>query len=540
MKFSTVQTHPFFDQKPGTSGLRKKVSVFQQPHYLENFVQAIFNTLPVASKTLIVGGDGRYFNQQAIQIIIRMAAANGVNRLCIGKAGLLSTPAASLLIRQYQALGGIILSASHNPGGIAGDFGIKFNMQHGGPASERITELFYAHSQVLTSYTIAEKVEIDLSRLGQHSVGTMTVEVIDSVQHYTQYMQTLFDFEMIRHWFKQGHTLRFDAMHAVAGPYAQYIFETILGASVGSVINATPTEDFAGQHPDPNPIHAAQLVACLFGENAPDLGAASDGDADRNMIIGQGLLVPPSDSLAILTAHAHRIPGYQQGLTGIARSMPTSCAVDAVAKKLGLAVYETPTGWKFFANLLETGRITLCGEESYGTGSAHLLEKDGIWAVLYWLNILASTGKSVVQLVTEHWAQFGRHYYSRHDFEAIPLAAAEAVMQSLRARILTLTEYVLPDFDRADEFSYQDPVDGSYTAQQGIRILFKNGARIIYRLSGTGTEGATLRIYVERYISDTTQMDQPVQTVLAELIALAQELAQLSKLTGRHLPTVVV
>jgi phosphoglucomutase len=540
MRVSTIQITPFSDQKPGTSGLRKKVSVFQQPHYLESFVQAIFNTLPMAGKTLILGGDGRYFNQKAIQIIIRMAAASGVSRLWVGKEGLLSTPAASMLIRQYQAFGGIILSASHNPGGIDGDFGIKFNMHHGGPAPESITEHFYANSRILTQYTIAENAEIDLSILGCHTVGKMRVEVIDSVQDYTRCMEQLFDFNAIRQWFIQGHTLQFDAMHAVAGPYAQYIFETVLGAPVGSVINAIPKEDFAGQHPDPNPAHASQLVRCLFGENAPDLGAASDGDADRNMIVGQGIIVTPSDSLAILAAHAHRIPGYQQGLKGIARSMPTSCAVDAVAKKLGLASYETPTGWKFFSNLLEAGHITLCGEESYGTGSNHIREKDGIWAVLYWLNILASTGKSVLQLVEEHWAQFGRHYYSRHDFEAIPLSAAEAVMQHLRSHIVTLNEHILPNFHMADEFSYVDPVDGTYTAQQGIRILFKNGARIIYRLSGTGTQGATLRIYLERYVKDTTHMTQPVQSMLAELITLSQKLAHLTALTGRQAPTVVV
>lgn len=538
--FYRVSTQPFHDQKPGTSGLRKKVSVFQQPHYLQNFVQAIFNTLPLAGKALVLGGDGRYFNWEAIQIIIKMAAANGIRHLLVGQHGLLSTPVASMLIRQYQAFGGIILSASHNPGGVEGDFGIKFNMGHGEPAPEKMTDAFYAQSQTLLQYAIADEGDIDLHLLGHYAMGDMIIEIIDSVQDYTQCMARLFDFDAIRRWFAAGHTLRFDAMHAVSGPYAQHIFEAVLGARPGSVMHAIPQEDFAKQHPDPNPTHAAHLVACMYGADASDLGAASDGDGDRNMIVGPGVLVTPSDSLAILTAYAHYIPGYQRGLAGVARSMPTSCAVDAVAKNRGIAMYETPTGWKFFSNLLDAGRITLCGEESYGTGSDHIREKDGIWAVLFWLNILASTGKSVVQIVEEHWAQFGRHYYSRHDFEGLALADADAVMQHLREQITTLTAYTLPHFDMADDFSYVDPVDGSYTAHQGIRILFKSGARIIYRLSGTGTEGATLRIYLERYVNDVSQMQQPTQEALAELIILARELANLGPLTGRQEPTVIV
>lgn len=538
--FLTIATQPFFDQKPGTSGLRKKVTVFQQPHYLQNFVQAIFNTLPMAGKGLVLGGDGRYFNRIALQIIIKMAAANGVSQLWIGKEGLLSTPAASMLIRQYQAFGGMILSASHNPGGIEGDFGLKFNMPHGGAAPEKITAHFYANSQILDNYRIADYPDIELSVPGQYALGEMKIEVIDSIYDYTACMAKLFDFAAIQRWFAEGHTLCFDAMHAVSGPYAKHLFEQVLGAPAGSVIHAVPQEDFAGQPPDPNPIHALQLVNQMFGSNAPDIGAASDADADRNMIIGQGLLVVPGDSLAILTAHAHLIPGYQRGIKGVARSMPTSCAVDRVAKAMNLPVYETPTGWKFFSGLLEEGRITLCGEESYGTGSDHIREKDGIWAILFWLNILAVTGKSVVQLVEEHWAQFGRHYYSRHDFEAIPLPAAESVMQHLRQQMNTLTEYTLPGFHMADDFSYCDPIDGAHTTQQGIRILFKNGSRIIYRLSGTGTDGAILRIYLERYVQDTTQMHQPEQEALAELIALSRSLANLAYLINRQIPTVVV
>lgn len=539
MQIHTITTEPFHDQKPGTSGLRKKVRVFEQPHYLQNFVQAIFNTVPVRGKALVLGGDGRYFNREAIQIIIKMAVANGVARLLVGLDGLLSTPATSVLIRQYQAFGGIILSASHNPGGVDGDFGIKFNVANGGPAPEKITDAFYVRSQQISQYQIADIADIALDEPGVYQLGQTQLEVIDSVPVYASLMEQLFDFPAIARWFAAGHTIRFDAMHAAGGPYARYIFETMLGASEGSVVHAIPLQDFGGQHPDPNPAYATELIARMSAPTAPDMGAASDGDADRNMIVGQGFVVTPSDSLAIMTAYADHIPAYQAGLSGVARSMPTSCAVDMVAKAMQIPVYETPTGWKFFGNLLDAGKITLCGEESYGTGSNHIREKDGVWAVLFWLNILAGTGKSVAEIVHEHWARFGRHYYSRHDYEAINTTAAANVIQYLRSRISMLTEYTLPDFEMADDFSYVDAVDGTHALHQGIRVLFKNGARIVYRLSGTGTEGATLRIYLERYVADASLMHMPTQEALAELIDLSRKLADLPLLTGRQAPTVI-
>lgn len=540
MKIKVIDTQPFQDQKPGTAGLRRKVSVFQQPHYLENFVQAIFNTISIKDKSLVLGGDGRYFNQIAIQRIIKMAAANGVKYLWVGQHGWLSTPAASLLIRQYQAFSGLVLSASHNPAGIKGDFGIKLNLADGGAAPESVTEAIYAHSKTLKHYRQLEVADINLKELGCYQVGEMTVEVIDSITAYANYMETIFDFPLIQQWFASGHTLWFDAMHAISGPYAQRIFEKMLGAAVGSVMNAIPQEDFAGFHPDPNPTYATELIAKMEGKEKRDLGAASDGDADRNMIIGPEILVSPSDSLAILAAHAQYIPAYKNGLKGIARSMPTSSAVDKVAQALQIPLYETPTGWKFFSRLLEAGLVTLCGEESYGTSSDHIREKDGIWAVLFWLNILAATKKTVKEMVRAHWQRFGRHYYTRHDFEPIPLTDAEKLMAQLLERIQTSTVKNLPFFLKADEFTYTDPVTGENSKKQGIRILFENGDRIVYRLSGTGTHGATLRIYIERYIADPSTINASSQEVLEDLIRLSRQLANLSGLIDRDIPTLII
>lgn len=541
MKINIIDTHPFLDQKPGTSGLRKKVRVFQQPHYLENYLQAIFDTLSISAKTLLVGGDGRYFNREAIQTVIKMAAANGVKTLWVAKDGLLSTPAASLLIRKYKIFAGLILSASHNPAGVDGDFGVKLNLSEGGAAPESITEAIYASSQGLTQYQIIECQEIDIVQEGETLLGAMTIKVIDSIEDYALLMESLFDFTAIRQWFSHGHTFCFDAMHAVSGPYAKTIFIDKLGANAGSVMNANPCEDFGGGHPDPNPIYAKNLMAKMAAYDAPDLGAASDGDADRHMIVGKGgLVVSPSDSLAILVANAHYIPAYRGGLAGVARSMPTAGAVDRVALALGIPLYETPTGWKFFSSLLEAGRITLCGEESYSAGSDHIREKDGIWAILYWLNIVATTNQTVEEVVQAHWARFGRHYYTRHDFEEIPVSKANAVMQYLRTRIQTLTAHVLPNFHMSDDFSYIDPVSGEGVDNQGIRIVFNDGSRIIYRLSGTGTEGATLRVYVERYIEDTFAIHHASSEVLADLVEISRDLADLERLIGSNMPTLVI
>ena len=540
MQIKSIPTRAYLDQKPGTSGLRRKVSVFQQPHYLENFVQSIFNTISIQDKTLVLGGDGRYFNEIALQRIIKMAAANGVKYLWIGQYGWLSTPAASLLIRQYQAYSGLILSASHNPGGVEGDFGIKLNLSDGGAAPESVTEAIYAHSQTLTYYKQLEVADVPLNELGRYQLGEMTIEVVDSITAYACYMEKIFDFPLIRQWLNSDHALWFDAMHAISGPYAQRIFEKMLGADVGSVINAIPQEDFAGQHPDPNPTYATELMEKMAGKDRRDLGAASDGDADRNMIIGPDMLVSPSDSLAILTAYAHYIPAYKTGLKGIARSMPTSRAVDKVASALQIPLYETPTGWKFFSRLLEAGLVSLCGEESYSASSDHIREKDGIWAVLFWLNILALTNKTVKEIVQLHWQRFGRHYYTRHDFEAIALADAEKLMEHLLHRIQTMSVENLPFFLKAEEFTYTDPVTDEYSTKQGVRILFENGDRIIYRLSGTGTEGATLRIYLERYIADPSLMGQSSQHVLSDLIHLSRQLVNLVAIIGRDTPTLII
>ncbi|CAN7698487.1 alpha-D-glucose phosphate-specific phosphoglucomutase [Duganella sp. LjRoot269] len=541
MSIQTVNTKSFPGQRPGTSGLRKKVTVFQQPHYLENFVQSVFDTLgDCAGKTLVLGGDGRFHNRDAVQTILRMAAAHGYAKVLVGQGGILSTPAVSCVIRKHGALGGIVLSASHNPGGPDGDFGIKYNIANGGPAPESVTEAIYQRTETITEYRISDAAAVDLNRIGVTRIEQMEVEVIDSVADYAELMQKLFDFEAIRKLFGGGFRMCFDGMHAVSGPYAKAILEGMLGAPAGTVINGVPLEDFGGHHPDPNPVNAAELIAIMAADDAPDFGAASDGDGDRNMIVGRKFDVTPSDSLAVLAANATVAPGYRDGLKGIARSMPTSQAADRVAEALGIPAYETPTGWKFFGTLLDAGKATLCGEESYGTGSDHIREKDGLWAVLFWLNLLAASGKSVEQLVSEHWARFGRNYYSRHDYEAVETNAANELMASLRIKLATLPGQDLGHYvvALADDFEYTDPVDGSVARQQGIRIVMTNGSRIVFRLSGTGTEGATLRVYLERYEADPTYHHLPTQQALAALILIAEQVGGITGWTGRARPTV--
>ncbi len=541
----TVTTHPttpIAGQKPGTSGLRKKVPEFAAPHYAENFIQSTFDALHgIAGKTLVVGGDGRYLNREVAEKVVRMAAANGIGRVLIGKAALMSTPAASNLIRKHEALGGIVLSASHNPGGPDGDFGIKYNAGNGGPASERVTDAIYQRTKTISSYKIVESGAIDLDQVGVSQIGGMTLEVIDPVTDYAALMQTLFDFDAIAALFKSGFRMRFDAMHAITGPYATAILEGMLGAPAGTVVNAIPLPDFGGHHPDPNLVHAKELYDLMMSASAPDFGAASDGDGDRNLIIGRGRFVTPSDSLAILAANAHHAPAYAKGLAGIARSMPTSAAADRVAAKLGIKCYETPTGWKFFGNLLDAGLATICGEESAGTGSNHVREKDGVWAVLLWLNILAKRRKRVDLIVKEHWREFGRNYYTRHDYEEVDAEAATKLMADLRAKLPKLKGSSAAGgiIANADDFSYHDPVDGSTTTGQGLRLLFEDGARIVYRLSGTGTAGATLRLYIERYQPRVEQQDLDTQVVLADLIGAARGLAEIEARTGRSAPTVV-
>ena len=542
MTIQTIATTPFAGQRPGTSGLRKKVTEFQKPGYLENFVEAIFLTLGDCSgQTLVLGGDGRFFNRTAIQTILRMAAAHKVGKVLVGRGGILSTPAVSCVIRKHGAHGGIVLSASHNPGGPDGDFGIKYNIANGGPAPEKITEAIFAHTTTLGEYRISDAGPVDLDRIGTVQIEEMQVEVIDSVADYAELMGSLFDFDAIRALFARGFTMRFDGMSAVSGPYAKAIIEGVLGAPAGTVINDQPLEDFGGHHPDPNPVNAAELVALMNGADAPEFGAASDGDGDRNMIVGRNLAVSPSDSLAIIAANATLAPGYRAGLKGIARSMPTSTAADRVAEALGISCFETPTGWKYFGNLLDAGLATLCGEESYGTGSDHIREKDGLWAVLFWLNLVAATGKPVNQLVHEHWARFGRNYYSRHDYEAVDSDAADQMMQALRGKLEGLAGQTLGAFrvQQADDFVYSDPVDGSVATRQGVRIIMTDGSRIVFRLSGTGTEGATVRLYLERYEADPARLDLDTQEALAPLIAIAEQVSGLKQRTGREQPSVV-
>lgn len=541
MTIQTISKGPFQGQKPGTSGLRKKTRVFMEPGYLECFVQATFNAIGGASgKTFVVGGDGRYFNKEAIQTILKMAAAGGAAKVIVGQNGLASTPAVSNLIRSRQADGGLVLSASHNPGGIDEDFGIKYNVANGGPAPEALTEAIFTGTQTITAYEISESADIDLTIAGTARIEATDVEICDPVSDYAVLMEQLFDFDSIRALFESGFTMRFDAMHAVTGPYAKAILEDRLGAPAGSVINAVPSEDFGGGHPDPNPVWAKPLVDLVMSPDAPDFAAASDGDGDRNMILGKGIYVTPSDSLAVLAANAHLAPGYSKGLAGIARSMPTSQAADRVAEELGIAHYETPTGWKFFGNLLDAGKATLCGEESAGTGSNHVREKDGLWAVLLWLNILAETRQSVAQIMTAHWTRFGRNYYSRHDYEAVPTEAANGLMDGLRGRLSDLKGQEVAGLrvEDCDDFEYLDPVDGSTSARQGVRILFDGGARVVFRLSGTGTVGATLRVYLENLETDAANLDRDPQDMLAPVIAAAREIAGLDTL-GRTAPDVI-
>jgi phosphoglucomutase len=542
-----VPITPFSDQRPGTSGLRKRVPVFRQPHYVEAFVQSIFDALPeavgegVAGKTLVLGGDGRFYNPEAAQIILRMMAANGVARVVIGRDGLLSTPAASALIRKRGAFGGLVLSASHNPGGPDGDFGIKYNVANGGPAPERVTEAIFRHSQHLAAYRTIEATDPPLDRIGTAQLGDMSVEIVDPVTDYAELMQRIFDFDRIRDLLRGGFRLRFDAMSAVTGPYAREIFEHLLGAPAGTAVNADPLPDFGGHHPDPNPTYAADLVAALTGLSAPDFGAASDGDGDRNMVVGRAGPISPSDSLAVLAANAPLIPWFKEGLPGVARSMPTSRAVDRVAASLGIECFETPTGWKYFGSLLDAGRIALCGEESAGTGSNHVREKDGVWAVLFWLNVLAVRGQPAAAVVADHWRRFGRDFYARHDYEGLAVEPANRLIERLRGEIATLPGRRVGDFiiGRADDFAYTDPTDGSVTEHQGIRIETEEGARMVFRLSGTGTEGATLRVYLERFEPDPARQGTPLDVAIAPVAAAAGAIAEIEKITGRSRPSVV-
>ncbi|MCP5439177.1 MAG: alpha-D-glucose phosphate-specific phosphoglucomutase [Chromatiaceae bacterium] len=542
MPVTTYSTKPYKDQKPGTSGLRKRVEVFRKGNYLKNFVQAVFDTQrELVGGTLVLGGDGRFFNYEAIQVILRLAAANNIARVLVGRDGLLSTPAASCVIRKYGAAGGLILSASHNPGGPDGDFGIKYNTANGGPAPEKVTEAIYARTLDIANYRSTGGDDIPLDAVASHRLEKMQVEVIDPVADYAELMASIFDFDAIRQLIAGGFKMRFDAMHAVTGPYAIHILENLLGALPGTVINGIPLDDFGGHHPDPNLVHAAELVAMTQGPDAVDFAAASDGDGDRNMILGRDFFVTPSDSLAVLAANATLIPAHRDGIIGVARSMPTSQAVDRVAAALGIECFETPTGWKFFGNLLDAGRITFCGEESFGTGSDHVREKDGLWAVLAWLNVIAGRGQPVSEIVTGHWQQYGRNYYSRHDYEGVNAKQASVLMDALRSRLPALSGTLLDGLEvaYADDFSYTDPIDGSVSDRQGIRIGFADGSRIIFRLSGTGTVGATLRVYLESYEPEAARQLLDPQIALAPLIRIANDLADIQQQTGRAAPDVI-
>ena len=538
----TVPTAPYKDQKPGTSGLRKKVPVFAQENYAENFIQSIFDSLEgFEGKTLVIGGDGRYYNREVIQKALKMAAAAGFGKAMVGQGGILSTPAASNIIRKYGAFGGIILSASHNPGGPNEDFGIKYNIGNGGPAPEKITEAIFERSKIISEYKIADAPDIDLDTQGSFDLAGMTVEVVDPVADYAELMESLFDFDAIRNLISGGFRIAMDSMGAVTGPYAKEIIEKRLGAPAGSVRNATPLPDFGGHHPDPNLVHAKELYDDVMSADGPDFGAASDGDGDRNMVVGKDMFVTPSDSLAIIAANAKCAPGYAKGIAGIARSMPTSAAADRVAEKLGLGMYETPTGWKYFGNLMDAGKVTVCGEESFGTGSDHVREKDGLWAILFWLNIIAARKEGVAEIVRKHWAEYGRNFYSRHDYEEVDTDAANGLMDALRSKLSSLPGQNFGDLkvEAADDFSYTDPIDGSVSTRQGIRILFQGGSRVVFRLSGTGTSGATLRIYVERYEPDASRHGIETQAALSDLIAVADEIAEIKTRTGRTGPTVI-
>jgi len=542
MDLKTIKTSPFNDQRAGTSGLRKRVSQFKQAHYLENFVQSLFDVLEdFQGKTLILGGDGRYYNDTAIQTITRMAVAAGFGRVLIGRGGLLSTPACSHLIRKTGSFGGLILSASHNPGGPDGDFGIKFNTASGGPAQENLTEQVFARSLEIDQYKLVESSDIELSATTTININNTKIDIIDPVEDYALLMQSLFDFEKIRVLLNSGFSVCFDAMHAITGPYAKKILGECLNISTEQLFNVTPLNDFGGGHPDPNLTYAHELAELMFSDNAPDFGAASDGDGDRNMILGKHCFVNPSDSLAVLAANAHLVPGYRNGLKGVARSMPTSTAVDRVAEQLGIQCYETPTGWKFFGNLLDAGRITLCGEESFGTGSDHVREKDGLWAVLFWLNIIAERKLSVAEILQQHWQKFGRNFYTRHDYEGVDSAAAQMLMKQLEQQFTGLNNKQFGHYTikQCDNFSYRDPIDDSVSEHQGLRILFENGARIIFRLSGTGTRGATLRVYVEDITTDPARLEQDTQQALLPLLQIAEQLASIKLHTGQDKPTVI-
>lgn len=537
-----IPTSPIDGQKPGTSGLRKKTRVFMKEPYLHNYVQSIFDGIDgIEGKTLVVGGDGRYFNAEAIQIILKMAAANGAKRIIVGQNGLLSTPAASHLIRLHKTDGGLILSASHNPGGIDADFGLKYNGANGGPAVEAVTNRIFEITQSISSYKIVAAPDIDLSTVGEATLGDLAISVVDPTEDYINLMSQLFDFELIRSHFKDGFRMVFDAMHAITGPYAKTLFEDVLGAPKGTVLNSTPSPDFGGGHPDPNPVWAKELMAIMGSPDAPDFGAASDGDGDRNMIVGPQAYISPSDSLAVIAAQAELIPAFSAGLRGVARSMPTSGAVDRVAKTKGLKCFETPTGWKFFGNLLDADEVRLCGEESAGTGGNHVREKDGLWAVLCWINILAKSNKSVAKLMSDHWTQFGRNYYTRHDYEAVPSDVADGVMAIVRDKLTVLPGQSFGGLrvTKADEFAYDDPVDHGRSAGQGLRIFFEDGARVVFRLSGTGTEGATIRVYMEKLETNADAMDTDPQVALADVIRAAEEVSGLQNRTGRAGPDVI-
>ena len=542
MNIQTIATRPFENQKPGTSGLRKKVKVFAQPHYLENFVQCIFDTLEIPQgATLTLGGDGRFYNRVAVQTIIKMAVANGFARVIVGQGGILSTPAASHIIRKYDTFGGIILSASHNPAGPDEDFGIKYNTANGGPAPEKITEAIFAKSNTISEYKIAELPTIDIDTIGEIRFANFLVQVIDPVADYADLMTGMFDFYAIKKLIIGGFKLKFDGMHAVTGPYAKEILVKRLGLPITSLMNCEVSETFGGGHPDPNLTYAHDLVEILYKNDAPDFGAASDGDGDRNMILGKGFFVTPSDSLAVIAANAMLIPAYYQGIAGVARSMPTSAAVDRVAAKLNIPCFETPTGWKFFGNLMDAGKVTLCGEESFGTGSSHVREKDGLWAVLCWLNIIAVKQQSVENMVKAHWSEYGRNVYSRHDYENIPSEVANSVIEHVRENFGAMMGKVYGRYTikKCDDFSYTDPIDGSVSTKQGLRLLFECGSRIVFRLSGTGTEGATIRIYLEAFEPNIANHHLDAQDALAEMIQLALQLSQLKEKTGRKQPTVI-
>lgn len=544
MTVKTIETKPYADQQPGTSGLRKKVKIFRQKHYLENYVQAIFEAIGgIKGQLLVLGGDGRFFNAQAIQTIIKMAAANGCSHIIIGKNGYLSTPAASNLIRKCKAKGGIILSASHNPGGEDADFGIKYNIENGSAAPQSVTDKIFSISKILTQYKICDLSDIDLTMLGSFFLGEMQLEIIDSVKDYAELMEHIFDFNLIADAISNGLDFHFNAMHAVTGEYAVEIFHKKLGVPLDNIKNAQVLEDFGGGHPDPTP----QNLGAFFNEFVTakigyDLGGACDGDGDRNLILGRGQYVSPSDSLAILLHHAYLIDYYKASLYGVARSMPTSQAIDIVANKLGLPIYETPTGWKFFGNLLDAKKITFCGEESFGAGSFHVREKDGIWAILFWLHIVAATKKSVKQLVLEHWRNYGRHYYARYDYEGLDRLKADFFMAELRNQLLQLINQQIAGvfIAAADDFSYYDEQEQSYAHNQGIRIILTTGQRIIYRLSGTGTSGAVLRLYIEHYEKDPECLQLDTQEVLRPFLAIAEELAQIKSLLSKDKPDLIV